>query len=407
MVIQAIEDALNRSVVTVLDTAPATGPKEHADIKQPKTNDELRQVWPRKYGFQLTGFKKIKPRVIGAVPPECIRQLMLDVIKQIRLDLMERADRTGGAFRHVFLSKTDEEIIDKILSLSKKEMLKDLLRLIDGRGYNWDEFLETYPSVSDSTYCGIYLIGVNWQEETLAHFGYSKNTNLVDGLYVGLTTKSFTARHTSHTREVKSSALLTKLQLLQDIAGLNLNKNFFHYIGLMQTTPHKIEKDPFMRDLERARVRSDCKESAVECFLKTAEAVFIAMFWACQTKDWLNHCLRKCMPFADPIIGLNAVPSFHFGEVANMTAYTQNPRIEEKKDQFRCYSFAQLYEIQESVFKELMRRSDAKRKSDLEQNDEEKEGKSTTENRFKRLAETICAVVIPKRRKVKDESPSI
>lgn len=29
------------------------------------------------------------------------------------------------------------------------------------------------------------------------------------------------------------------------------------------------------------------------------------------------------MPFADPIIGLNAVPSFHFGEVANMTAYTQ------------------------------------------------------------------------------------
>lgn len=117
---------------------------------------------------------------------------MLDVIKQIRSDVMERDDRTGGAFRHVFLSLTDEEIIDKILSLSDEEMLKDLLRLIDGTGYAWDEFIQNYPSVSKSRSCGVYMIGVNWQKETLTHFGYSKETNLVDGLYVGLTLKSFT-----------------------------------------------------------------------------------------------------------------------------------------------------------------------------------------------------------------------
>lgn len=41
MVIQAIKDDLNRSVVPVLDTAPLIGPEEHATLKQPKTNDEL------------------------------------------------------------------------------------------------------------------------------------------------------------------------------------------------------------------------------------------------------------------------------------------------------------------------------------------------------------------------------
>lgn len=55
-----------------------------------------------------------------------------------------------------------------------------------------------------------------------------------------------------------------------------------------------------------------------------------------------------------------------------------------------------------------MRRSDAKKiKSEPSPNDVEiNEEQSTTENRFKRLAETICAVVISKRRKIKDESPS-
>lgn len=85
---------------------------------------------------------------------------------------------------------------------------------------------------------------------------------------------------------MRDPARLKDLQLLKDIAGLNLNENSFHYIGIMKTTRSKLFKDPFMRELELKRVRTDCKEDAVECFMKTAEAVFIALFWACQTKEW-------------------------------------------------------------------------------------------------------------------------
>lgn len=79
---------------------------------------------------------------------------------------------------------------------------------------------------------------------------------------------------------------LAELQLLKDIAGFNLKKNNIHYISIIETTRRKLEKDLFVRDLERGRVRSECKEDVATCFLKTAEAVFIAMFCACQTKQW-------------------------------------------------------------------------------------------------------------------------
>jgi hypothetical protein len=117
---------------------------------------------------------------------------MLDIIKQIRMNLVESDDRTGGAFHFVFSMKTDEEIIDKILSLSDAEKLKDFLKIIDGTGYNWEEFNKNYPSVKGSRKCGIYMIGINWNEETLAYYGYHENTKSMDSLYIGVTLRSFT-----------------------------------------------------------------------------------------------------------------------------------------------------------------------------------------------------------------------
>lgn len=78
----------------------------------------------------------------------------------------------------------------------------------------------------------------------------------------------------------------SKIQLLRDIAGLNENNNKFHYIALLETTREKLESDPFIFDLDRGRVRSDCMEDVATCFIKTVEALFITMFWTCQTKDW-------------------------------------------------------------------------------------------------------------------------
>lgn len=87
--------------------------------------------------------------------------------------------------------KSDKEIIDKILSYCDEYKLRKLLRLVDGTGMTYKEFATKYKSVSESKQCGVYLIGGSWEKETLQHFGYTKNTNLVDFMYIGLTLVNF------------------------------------------------------------------------------------------------------------------------------------------------------------------------------------------------------------------------
>lgn len=71
-----------------------------------------------------------------------LKRTLMEIVKQFREILSKRDNRIGREFNHVLSLKTDEEIVDKILSLSNAEMLKDLQRLVDGRGYNWLELLE-------------------------------------------------------------------------------------------------------------------------------------------------------------------------------------------------------------------------------------------------------------------------
>ena len=94
--------------------------------------------------------------------------------------LMERDHRVGKEIKHVLNLKTDEEIIDKILSMSDAEKLKDLHRLVDGSGYDWEEFTENNDDVSDSKKVGIYL--------SAAPLGQSEEVKLS---YVGYTNSSF------------------------------------------------------------------------------------------------------------------------------------------------------------------------------------------------------------------------
>lgn len=114
-----------------------------------------------------------------------LKRTLMEIVKQFREILSKRDNRIGREFNHVLSLKTDEEIVDKILSLSYAEMLKDLQRLANGRGYRWDEFVTKYSDVRHSDAMGIYMMGFGWKYETLRFVNLQDSSGEVDAIYIG------------------------------------------------------------------------------------------------------------------------------------------------------------------------------------------------------------------------------
>ena len=68
---------------------------------------------------------------------------------------------------------------------------------------------------------------------------------------------------------------------MNDVLGSNINMNKNHYIALLKTSREQLLNDEFCKSLQ-----GGIDIENINYFFKTAEAIFIAFFWSCQSEDW-------------------------------------------------------------------------------------------------------------------------